>query len=143
MGFEKCLTETDIVSRFALPIDWLRMLPPIEQAIQQRRCYIEGRLAVPSEWLKIFPPFENGSFEVQFEVTDGVGFYWHLCCSIGKKGYRKPVLQSEGWLKLSMPKASKLGTRLFSTRKADDFRGTKIRFRAQKELNRNGHWVDV
>ncbi|CAL8998132.1 unnamed protein product, partial [Prunus brigantina] len=113
--FEKYLTETDI----------------------------EGRLAVPSEWLKILPPFEKGCFEVQFEVTDGVGFFWQLCCSIRKKGYRKPVLQSEGWLKFVNAKGLQVGDKVVLDTKADDFRGTKIRIRAQKDLNRNGHWVDV
>ncbi|PQQ01968.1 hypothetical protein Pyn_37139 [Prunus yedoensis var. nudiflora] len=115
LEFEKYLTETDI----------------------------EGRLAVPSEWLKILPPFKNGSFEVQFEVTDGVGFYWQLCCSIRKKGYRKPVLQSEGWLKFVNAKGLQAGDKVVIDTEADDFRGTKIRIRAQKDLNGNGHWVDV
>ncbi|BFG19867.1 hypothetical protein CerSpe_061410 [Prunus speciosa] len=113
--FEKYLTETDI----------------------------GGRLAFPSEWLKILPPFENGSFEVQFEVTDGLGFYWQFCCSIRKKGYRKPVLQSEGWLKFVNAKGLQVGDKVVLDTEADDFRGTNIRIRAQKDLNGNGHWVDV
>ncbi|CAL8998139.1 unnamed protein product, partial [Prunus brigantina] len=102
-----------------------------------------GRLVVPSEWLQILPQFEKGSFEVQFGVTDGVGFYWQHCCSIRKKGYQKPVLQSEGWLKFVNAKGLQVGDKVVLDTKADDFRGTKIRIRAQKDLNRNGHWVDI
>ncbi|VVA40731.1 PREDICTED: B3 domain-containing [Prunus dulcis] len=102
-----------------------------------------GRLAVPAEWLKILPPFEKGSFEVQLEATDGVGFYWQFCCSVRKEGYLKPVLQSAGWLKFVNAKDLQVGDKVVLDTRADDFRGTKIRIRAQKDLDRNGHWVDV
>ncbi|CAL8108621.1 unnamed protein product [Prunus armeniaca] len=105
---------------------------------------IEGRLAVPAEWLEILlPSFGKGSFEVQLEAKDGVGFYWQFCCAIRKEGYPKPVLQSAGWLKFVNAKDLQVGDKVVLDTKADDFRGTKIRIRAQKDLNRNGHWVDV
>ncbi|KAL6297549.1 hypothetical protein Pyn_11222 [Prunus yedoensis var. nudiflora] len=116
MGIEKCLTEIDIVSRFVLPIDWIRMLPPIEQ----------------------------GSHEVNFQVTDGLGYIWEFCCSIRRVGrYRKPVLQSEGWLKFVNYKGLKVGDKIVLDTEANDFRGTQFRIRAQKLNKECDQWVDV
>ncbi|KAL6297558.1 hypothetical protein ACE6H2_005703 [Prunus campanulata] len=114
--FEKCLTETDIVSRFALPISWLTVLPPIEQ----------------------------GSHEVNFQVTDGFEFFWEFCCSIRRVGrYRKPVLQSEGWLKFVNYKGLKVGDKIVLDTEANDFRGTKFKIRAQKLNKECDQWLDV
>ncbi|CAL8108624.1 unnamed protein product [Prunus armeniaca] len=114
--FEKYLTETDVVSRFALPISWLRVLPPIEQ----------------------------GSHEVHLQVTDGFGFFGEFCCSIRRVGrYRKLVLQSEGWLKFVNHKGLKVGDKIVLDSEANDFRGPQFRIRAQKLNKECDQWLDV
>ncbi|PQQ13031.1 hypothetical protein Pyn_14633 [Prunus yedoensis var. nudiflora] len=85
MGFEKCLTEIDIVSR----------------------------------------------------LQTGSSFFGNF----GR--YRKPVLQSERWLKFVNYKGLKVGDNIVLDTEANDFRGTKFRIRAQKLNKECDQWLDV
>ncbi|EXB46713.1 hypothetical protein L484_001541 [Morus notabilis] len=100
------------------------------------------KFSVPAEWLRILPDFREGH-EVMVKAVDGKGFYWEFNCVIRKRGrYRKPVFQSQGWLKFVNKKGLRVGDKIILYEGEDLFRGTKYRIRAQK-CNREGLWVDV
>ncbi|KAI5356300.1 PREDICTED: B3 domain-containing [Prunus dulcis] len=103
---------------------------------------VRHKLVVPVQWLDEMPPFEGGCREVQFGVLDDKGFHFPLCCSIRNGGYRKPVLQAEGWLRFVNYKGLKIGDKIIFRPQIDHFRETKFQVRAQRQ-NIHGHWVDI
>ncbi|BFG19865.1 hypothetical protein CerSpe_061390 [Prunus speciosa] len=77
-----------------------------------------------------------------FRLQTGSSFFWEFCCSIRRVGrYRKPVLQSEGWLKFVNYKGLKVGDKIVLD--TDDFRGAKFRIRALKLNKECDQWLDV
>ncbi|VVA32065.1 PREDICTED: B3 domain-containing [Prunus dulcis] len=113
--FEKRLTETDTVGKLSLPIEWLRILPPIEQ----------------------------GSHEVKIYVSDGLGFYEFRCSTIKMGRYRKPFLQPEDWLKFVDHKGLKVGDKIILDSEPNDFIRRHFRITAQKFNHEDNKWVDV
>ncbi|CAL2236425.1 unnamed protein product [Prunus armeniaca] len=113
--FEKCLTETDTVGRLSLPIEWHRILHPIDQ----------------------------GSHEVKIYVSDRIGFYEFRCSTIRMGRYRKPFLQPEDGLKFVDHKGLKVGDKIILDSEPNDFMRHHFRIRAQKLNHEDDKWVDV
>ncbi|EXB38064.1 hypothetical protein L484_020985 [Morus notabilis] len=107
---------------------------------------VNSRLSVPKEWWDVIRPLfgeEDRRREIEVWAVDGVGMFWEFRCAVRQKGpYKKPVLQSEGWLKFVNYKRLRAGDVVILETVENQFRGTRFLLRALK-CHADGHWFDV
>ncbi|EXB38068.1 hypothetical protein L484_020989 [Morus notabilis] len=75
-GLPKWLTESDVRAKLSVPKEWWDIIirPLFGDELDRRR-------------------------EIKLWTVDGVGMFWEFRCAVRQKGrYKKPVLQSDGWL---------------------------------------------
>ncbi|GMN42149.1 hypothetical protein TIFTF001_011366 [Ficus carica] len=112
---------------------------------QLRESDVRSRLSVPKEWWgEIRPLFGEDHREIELWAVDGVGMFWEFRCSVRQKGrYKKPVLQSDGWLKFVNYKGLVAGDMVILETVENQFRGTRFLLRALKYDATHHFWFDV
>ncbi|EXB38070.1 hypothetical protein L484_020991 [Morus notabilis] len=111
-------------------------------------CDVRSRLSVPKEWWEIIRPLFGEELDRRHEIelwaVDGVGMFWEFRCAVRQKGrYKKPVLQSEGWLKFVNYKGLRAGDVVILETVENQFRGTRFLLRALKYHAEGHYWYDV
>ena len=118
VGYEKRLTSTDVSQKLVVPVNWLEIMPNIE---------------------------ENNS--VQIRALDGKGIYWEFYLTKRSTGYyKKPVLQSKEWARFVRKNGVMAGDKFVIQKEDDHFRGAQYRVRVQRLVgggDHEGHWVDL
>ena len=95
---------------------------------------VASRLSVPKEWWDVIRPlFAEDCHEIELGAVDGMGMFWEFRCAVRQKGrYKKPVLQSDGWLKFVNYKGLEVGDMVTLEIVENQFRGTRFLLRALK-----------
>ncbi|GMN42152.1 hypothetical protein TIFTF001_011369 [Ficus carica] len=71
--------------------------------------------------------------EIELWAVDGVGMFWEFRCAVRQQErYKKPVLQSDGWLKFVNYKGLVAGDVVILKTIENQFRGTRFMPRALK-----------
>ncbi|GMN42150.1 hypothetical protein TIFTF001_011367 [Ficus carica] len=106
---------------------------------------IGSRLSVPKEWWDVIRPlFSEDRHEMELRVVDGMGLFWEFRCAVRQKGrYKKPVLQSDGWLQFVNYKGLGAGDMVILKLVENEFRGTRFLLRALKYHVDGNYWFDV
>ncbi|EXB38067.1 hypothetical protein L484_020988 [Morus notabilis] len=120
-GLPKWLTESDVRAKLSVPKEWWDIIirPLFGDELDRRR-------------------------EIELWAVDGVGMFWEFRCAVRQKGrYKKPVLQSDGWLKFVNYKGLGVGDMVILDTVENQFRGTRFLLRACKYDADGQCWFDV
>ncbi|GMN42154.1 hypothetical protein TIFTF001_011368 [Ficus carica] len=112
---------------------------------QLRQSDVGSRLSIPKEWWDVIRPlFAEDHREIELWAVDGLGMFWEFRCAVRQKGrYKKPVLQSDGWLQFVNYKGLAAGDMVTLEMGDNEFRGTRFMIKALKYDVAGHFWFNV